>query len=513
MNALSLLALLAPLTGGNPPTPANCAPCAAPRLQMPYPAGPDINANRPCPPVGPPAEVLAAKFVLPAGVRLTAFPGSALAKTFAGSTLFALRPGYAYRFELAGFAKSDAVLYPEVEVRGTLMLRASMSLMEHFAAINFSERDLERAAAGALITKVVYLEDPEKAVAVKTSAEKPLEIPDDSEEDAIKAAYENGRIVMIVRLGNRKPTVEELAKVAIPGTILMPGENHLAAPTIPPTLGWQGVPLFDPILGPKFPSEECLTDGGDKGPGLGVHDDGRLGGLMPTDTSAEFTVGDKKKVTTSNTVCICAPRFVVRRVEQGAIGFANIVRPQAGIERISSAVLRVNQPPMVLASREKPAGILEMIHPQIQRGTQRTSVASSREGARAIYKVDSAKIMTGASEPEEVQNSDEFLLTKEVTPKEHVKVGDEVTFTLRYTNRTNKAGDGRGGERQSQRPPGVHPRHRRERPPDERDHDRERRRLSDCQIRVARHVAAGPGGRHQVQGESAVIRHATTGVC
>ena len=36
-----------------------------------------------------------------------------------------------------------------------------------------------------------------------------------------------GRLVMIVRLGNRKPTGEELARMAFPGTILLPGENHL----------------------------------------------------------------------------------------------------------------------------------------------------------------------------------------------------------------------------------------------------------------------------------------------
>ncbi len=419
--------------GGKAP---NCAPCDAPRMMPPqYPMGPDINAGKPCPPLGPAAGVLAVKVVAPDGTRITALPGSPMAKTFTSSALFGLRPGYVYRFELAS---PIATLYPVVEVRGSLYLRPSMTLMEHFAAINYSERDLERAAAGALITKVIYLEDPEKAVPVRTTADKPLEIPEDNEELAIKAALENGRLVMIVRLGNRKPTANELAAFAVANTVLMPGEQHLGQPSSPPTLGWQGVALFDPILGPKFPSEECFTDGGDKFPLLGVRDDGRLGGLTPTDTSAQFRVGIQNRVTTSNTVCICAPRFVVQRAEQGIIGVATTAKPQGEALRQPPAVARQKTPPAIVILKEKPLAVVEMIHPQIQSGLQKPQGYESRVGLKAIYELAGVKQITGVIEPEEVQNSDDFLLIKDVEPKSNVKVGDVVTFTLTYKNRTNK---------------------------------------------------------------------------
>ena len=42
-------------------------------------------------------------------------------------------------------------------------------------------------------------------------------------------------------------------------------------------------PLYDPILGPKGPKEECFLDGGDKGDPLGIGPSGALGGLNATD--------------------------------------------------------------------------------------------------------------------------------------------------------------------------------------------------------------------------------------
>lgn len=434
MTTLTLLTLVAGFGGAK----ANCAPCDVAPIAARYPV-PDINAGRPCPPLGPPAEVLAVKIVAPTGVRITALPGSPLAKQYGEQVLVGLRPGYAYRFELAGVGREgQGMLYPEVEVRGTLVLRPGMRLMEHFAGIAFSNRDLDRVMNGTLITKVIYLEDPTKALPIRSNPDQPHEIPEETEEAAIRAAFEHGRLVAIVRLGNRKPTHEEFNRVAVANTVLLPGENYLAAPTSPPTLGWHGVPLFDPILGPKWPGEECFTDGGDTFPRLGIRDDGRLGGLTPTDTAAEYTINDKRKVATSNTVCICAPRFIVRRVDIGANGYASASRADARTSQSPPAMLHQLAMPRRIIAREKPLGLMAMIHAQIQRGQQRPGALVSQQGPRAIYQADGVKAVVAAVETREVQNSQEFELLKEVEPAENVKVGDEVTFTLRYRNNTGK---------------------------------------------------------------------------
>src|SRR5206468_4559591 len=64
------------------------------------------------------------------------------------------------------------------------------------------------------------------------------------------------------------------------------------------------------------PEEECLHDGGDVGLPAGIGPDGRLGGLDPTDSVAEYTdIGGRRRVAKSNRLCICVPRFAVLRHE------------------------------------------------------------------------------------------------------------------------------------------------------------------------------------------------------
>src|SRR5204863_5290958 len=122
----------------------------------------------------------------------------------------------------------------------------------------------------------------------------------------------------------------------IPGTVLLPGEQHLAAPPVPPRLPFCGVVLYDPILGPKFPGEECLPDGGDVGPRLGIGPLGRLGGLNPTDVAVEFTQANRRRVTTSNRVCVCVPRFAVWRAEVAPGGVQLALKLAAGTQAYSN---------------------------------------------------------------------------------------------------------------------------------------------------------------------------------
>ena len=119
----------------------------------------------------------------------------------------------------------------------------------------------------------------------------------------------------IVRLGNRRPAGGGAAGDGDHGTILLPGEKYLRAPAAAAGVPVLGVPLYDPILGPKGPKEECLVNGDDKGDPLGIGPGDQLGGLNPTDVGVEYTVGGKRKVTTSYVVCICSPRYACRRAE------------------------------------------------------------------------------------------------------------------------------------------------------------------------------------------------------
>ena len=79
----------------------------------------------------------------------------------------------------------------------------------------------------------------------------------------------------------------------------------MKTPPIPaawPLFPFNGVPLFDPIAGPKAAAEECLKDGGDVGPRLGVGPGGKIANLVITKgevfedkTTVEYVFVDGQK--------------------------------------------------------------------------------------------------------------------------------------------------------------------------------------------------------------------------
>ncbi len=440
MTFASLL-LMAPLAVGTHPGKAcdtglcPTGPAPRPLYRQPMPGLPFIPQA--CPAL-PPAPLLAVRFTLPDGVRLITQPGTE-AQTIAIAGTFGFRPGYVYRVKLTGLPnRPDESLYPEIEVRGSIAPRPGMNYMDYPAAIVFSADELAKAAAGVLMTKVIYLEDPEKAVPVKTTPDRPLEQIASTEEDALTDAGASGRIVMVVRLGNRIPTTDELRKLAIPGTILHPGEGKLASPPVPPPMAWAGIPLYDPILGPKPLSEECLTDGGDTKNPLGIRNDGELGGLDSTDVSLEYSQGTKRKVTTSNQVCVCVPRFAVQKVELHPNGLYFAYRLQSWHQNEASKAARSLTISAAVADRIKPIGFELPIRPMQQVGRQGSQIIVGSTSVLAVFTSNGTQVVKSSIEPDELVNfPNEMTVTKSVEPKTGVKIGDEVTFTLKYQNDTS----------------------------------------------------------------------------
>src|SRR5262249_14940710 len=132
----------------------------------------------------------------------------------------------------------------------------------------------------------------------------------------IEEAWEIGRPMLVVRLGDTQPTVEELQSQTVPGTMLVPGDTSLGPPSRPPCIPYKCYQMTDPLHGLRYPVEECLKDGGDSPPCAGFTADGKLGGLDPKDTIAEYIDGcGNRRLTISNRVCVCVPRYVVLRTE------------------------------------------------------------------------------------------------------------------------------------------------------------------------------------------------------
>ena len=454
LGALAVGQSVAPAQPGAPPAPTSGVPGAvagygarqpgATPLGAPRSAA-DLFALQPGNGLPIPAPLVAAKFIVPKDVRVTAYPGSALSRIYDAPAVMGLRPGYVYRFELSNLPyHPGTAIYPEVEVRGTLVPRPGMKYMDYPLPLTFSQADIEKVLKGVVLTKVLYLEDPEKALAAEVGRDAPVEMPDGTDEVAVKAALANGRLMAIVRVGNLKPTAAQLRPYAIDGTILLPGEKYLKSPLAPPVFPFFAQPMYDPILGPKGPKEECFVDGGDKGDPLGIGPNGNLGGLNPTDVGVEFTMGGKRKVTTSNVVCICSPRFMIRRVEIVPGGFDYKQALAANVGATSTAFFRDRHAAMVDIALTRPTGIEGKVRPSAFVGKVGLSFFIGSARPLVVGQVEGVKVTGALVEPEQLTAYPTLCpltVTKSVDPPGPKEPGEIVTITIRYANTGSKAVD------------------------------------------------------------------------
>lgn len=365
------------------------------------------SAQPPTPPIIM-APLLYARVDAPPGVEATFYQGSPIGKTFPVPAPIGLRPGYVYRIKLSGFREHPGVaLYPTLEVRGTLEVTPKLNPAEYPAPIPVNDQDIERAIAGAVVTKVVFLERPDSAVPEATRPNHPLEFEVPPGADAVAEARQRGRLMVIVRLGERAVPPEELARDSIPGTILMPGEKIMppaaARPLFPP------VPrvFFDPIAGIRPPDDECLYDGGDFGIPAGVDSQGNLRGVEPADTAAAYTDSHGvRHVAISNRICVCVPRFMVAVSVSGLGGYANVtvygrtagVEAQAPMSAVAQSLLaRQTEALEGARSREKASGAIGI------QGPNRLSIVQVLNaydieigpgmalGTEAVYKLTAAE--------------------------------------------------------------------------------------------------------------------------
>jgi uncharacterized repeat protein (TIGR01451 family) len=396
-------------------------------------------------PPPPPAPLLFVRVVGPAGTRVTFRPGTPEARPADTPSVAGFRPGYCYWLQLTGYSPEGfpgLVLTPSLAVLSTLHVPPGLKAEDFPATLRFTEDDLRRAAAGALVTKVIYLEDPYQAPAVTSTPDQPVEFDVLPGHDPLNEARLRGRPVAIARLGGRDVPAQELMAAAIPGTVLAPGDAGIGPPACPPTLPaalWQ---FFDPILGPKKPVEEILPDGGDVGPRIGIGPFDRIGGLDPTDAAAEFRYGDAlgKRVTIANRVCLFSPRFAVLRQEVAPAGADVVVGPGLWLAAEGHALLdaRVRSDEVLanlaLLGYHTKYGVRGMQSRwgvaalDVRVGTALTGTVEGILTRGTVVEVESATLIRNLCKP------DQPLVLVKKTDNPAPKPGDVVTFTLTYQN-------------------------------------------------------------------------------
>ena len=113
--------------------------------------------------------------------------------------------GGVYRFQITSIPGAEgAELYPTVEVSDRTYPPPGLA-MRYPIQVNLDQDDLDAALDGRLVTRVIYLEDPQTATPLVQTAEtnRPMEISE--HQDALEVADRLGRPVAIVRIGSVSP--------------------------------------------------------------------------------------------------------------------------------------------------------------------------------------------------------------------------------------------------------------------------------------------------------------------
>jgi uncharacterized repeat protein (TIGR01451 family) len=309
-------------------------------------------AQMPVPPPHPsrgPSPLLFVRFSGPEGMIATFYQGRAPARSFPAPVVVGMRPGYVYRARLGDFPGRPGIsIYPTITIVGNLLLPPKLNAASFPATIPLTESDIEAVAVGTMVTKVIYLEHPDRAQPTPTRPGDVLESTRPTGTDIVQEARDRGRLMIVVHIGERLPTAEELIRQNVPGTLLFPGERSMSqavAPPLYPVIPWK---FYDPYYGPRLPEEECLHDGGDRGPKAAFDGEGNLVGVDPEDTVAEYRdAAGRRNIACSNRVCLCVPRYVVLRKElplalnENVFGLSDtrLVQQQVGIQKTLPSIL------------------------------------------------------------------------------------------------------------------------------------------------------------------------------
>ena len=117
--------------------------------------------------------------------------------------------GPLYRFRISNIPGFPGVeLYPSIELIDRLHPPAHLKL-KYPLPIEITAEDIQSALNGRLVTKIIYLEQPDLAIA-KREGKKIHEERVSQAKNLMTEADLRGRPVVILRLGGRIPTAEDL---------------------------------------------------------------------------------------------------------------------------------------------------------------------------------------------------------------------------------------------------------------------------------------------------------------
>jgi uncharacterized repeat protein (TIGR01451 family) len=347
-------------------------------------------------------EFQSVRVELPSTGQVTWFLGSADQTQEAKQLRLAV--GHTYRVRLSDMPEFPGIeLFPSIEMLDRL--HPPLGHADTFPIpLTFTIEELEAVVEGRMLTKVVYLEQPQFAL--------PFELTTDTavrgvsaQSNLIEEADKAGRPLALIRLGGRLPTKSHThssfygsgAPVQASNTKANPDRGvrsavsfSAAEPRVQltshrtiqePALtnpATAGAIVSNSTLAEQFP-DEYLFDGGDRN--LPVHYDGPIVmGIETEDTVSEYRDHQgNRRVKASNRVAIYAPRFAAVRTIQGISESFNVQRQNSNVEQRHGASLHHKLVSKTNSQRDRLQGVrMRSRAGGIESQTTRRDVSSSK---------------------------------------------------------------------------------------------------------------------------------------
>ncbi len=126
-------------------------------------------------------------------------------------SLVGMQIGYVYQLKVTNIPLNEgAEVFPTIELLDRLYPPDGQELRFPIP-IELTLEELDHAANGRYVTRVIYLEEPRAALGVRQDPDRQRYFEIDSDHDPLEMADRMGRPVAILRMGSRVPTEDDFA--------------------------------------------------------------------------------------------------------------------------------------------------------------------------------------------------------------------------------------------------------------------------------------------------------------
>lgn len=172
------------------------------------------------------------ELMVPQGALVSVNVGGGFDEPRSNSVIVGLQIGPVYQFKISNIPSFEGYeVFPTIEVVNRLYPPEGKS-RRFPIPIQFTQEELELALSGRYVTRVVYLEDRESALPVQDDPTRQRYFEAGPAQDPLKVADTLGRPMLIMRMGSRVPSSEDLATSAMNAAPPIVYEPETASPVL-----------------------------------------------------------------------------------------------------------------------------------------------------------------------------------------------------------------------------------------------------------------------------------------